>query len=133
MEKLREAELEMEVSNCEPEQGEVLGEDEDEDLKTKTSSETKGSHDFKYDNLFMFADETCEEGQFSDIVIKEEEDMQNLNSVMKEEVEKDIKKSSEGFDEIKEKTIEIFLSHVEDLERQEDVIESSNEILWFYN
>jgi len=43
MENLREAELEMEVSICEPEQGEVMG--EDEDLKTKTSSETKGSHD----------------------------------------------------------------------------------------
>ena len=58
MEKLREAELEMEVSICEPEQGEVLG--EDEDLKTKTSSETKESHDFKSENLCMFVGETCE-------------------------------------------------------------------------
>ena len=40
-EKLREAELEMEVSICEPEQG------KEEDFKTETSSDTKGSHDFK--------------------------------------------------------------------------------------
>jgi len=128
VEELREAELEMEVSICELEKGEVLG--EDEDLKTETSSETKGSHDFKFDNLFMFVDETCEEGQFVDIVVKEEEDRYNLNYVLKEEVEKDIKQSSEGLDEIEEKTIEIFLSHVEDLEQQQDlVIESTNEIM----
>lgn len=57
-----------------------------------------------------------EEGKFSDIVIKKEEDRQNLNSVLKEEVEKDIKQSSKGLDEIEENTIEVFLSHVEDLE-----------------
>jgi len=45
MEELREAELEMEVSICEPEQGEVLG--EDEGSKTKTSSEIKRSHGLK--------------------------------------------------------------------------------------
>jgi len=49
MEKLVEAELEMEMeeSICEPKQGEILGESEDEDLKTETSSEAKGSHGFK--------------------------------------------------------------------------------------
>ena len=73
MEELREAELEMEVSICEPEQGEVLGEGEYEDSKTETSSETKWPHDFKSDDLCMFESETCEEGQFVDIVIKEEE------------------------------------------------------------
>ena len=72
VEELREVELEMEVSICEVEQGEVLG--EDEDLKTKTSSETKRSHDCKSNNLCMFAGETCKEGQFSNIFIKEEED-----------------------------------------------------------
>ena len=75
-----------------------------------------GSHDFKSNNLCMFTDETCEEGQFANIVIKEEEDRHNLNYFLKEEVEKDIKQSSEGLDEIEENTIEIFLSHVEDLE-----------------
>jgi len=63
----------MEESICEPEQGEILGETEDEDLKTKTSSEAKGSHGFKSDNLCTFAGATCE-GQFSNIVIMEEED-----------------------------------------------------------
>ena len=83
MGKIRDTELEMEVSICELEQGEVLG--EDEYLKTETSSETKGSHDFKSDNLCMIVGETCEEGQFVDIDIKEEEDRQNLNSVLKED------------------------------------------------
>jgi len=47
-----------------------------------------------------------------------------------EEVGKDIKQPSEGLDEIEEKTIEIFLSHVEDLEQQKDLmIESSSEIM----
>lgn len=47
-----------------------------------------------------------------------------------EEVEKDIKQSSEGLDEIEEKPIGIFMSHVKNLEQQEDlVIESSNEII----
>ena len=50
---------------------------------TKASSETERSHNFKTDNLCMFAGETCEKGQFVDIVIKEEEDRHNLNSVMK--------------------------------------------------
>ena len=74
MEKLKEVELGMEDSICEPEQGEILGESEDEDLKTETSSEAKGSHGFKSDNLCIFASETCKEGQFVDTVIKEEED-----------------------------------------------------------
>ena len=81
MEKLKDAELEMEEYICEPEQGEIFGESEDEDLKTETSSEAKGSDDFKSDNLCMFLGETCE-GQFVDIFIKEKEDKQNLNYVM---------------------------------------------------
>lgn len=48
-------------------EGEFLS--EDEDLKTKTSSEAKGSHGFKSDNLCMFAGETGER-QFANIVIK---------------------------------------------------------------
>ena len=60
-EKLKEVGLEMEESICEPKQGEILGESEDEDLKTETSSEAKGSHGFKSDNLCMFAGETCKE------------------------------------------------------------------------
>jgi len=79
MGKLRQAELEMEVSICEPEQGEVLG--EDEDLKTKTSSEGKRSNDFQSDNLCIFTGETWKEVQFADIVIKREEDRKNLNFV----------------------------------------------------
>ena len=70
-EKIKQVELEMEESICEPEQGAFLGESEDEDLKTETSSEAKGSHDFKSDNLCMFVGETCKEGQFANIVIKE--------------------------------------------------------------
>jgi len=127
MGKLREAELEMEVSICEREQGEVLG--EDEDLKTKTSSEGKRFDDFKSDNLCMFTGETWKGGQFVDIVIKREEDRHNLNFVLKEEVGKDIKQSSKGLDEIEEKTIEIFLSFVKDLKQKEElVIESSDEV-----
>ena len=109
-EKLKEVELEMEESICEPEQGEIMGESEDytedkewrtsedlmdywdsskqheemltedevltedEDLRTETSSEVKGLHGFKSENLCMFAGETCKEGKFVDIVIKEKED-----------------------------------------------------------
>jgi len=54
-------------------------------LKTETSSEAKGSHGFKFENLCIFAGETCKEGQFADIVIKEEEDKKNLNSIMEED------------------------------------------------
>lgn len=47
-----------------------------------------------------------------------------------EEMEKDIKKSSGGLEEAEKRTIEDFLSHVEDLEQQEDlIIESSNDIM----
>lgn len=124
MEKLREVELEMkmEVSICEAKEGEVLS--EDEDLKTETSSEAKGSHGFKSDNLCIFAGETCKEGQFVDIVIKEEEDKHNLNSVMEEDeidrshiqLGKDTKQPSEGLEDIEEETIKEFLSHKENLE-----------------
>lgn len=57
----------------------------EEYLKTETSSDTKRSYGVKFDNLHMFAGGTFEEGQFADIVIKEEGDMQNLNSIMKED------------------------------------------------
>ena len=86
MKKLKEVELEKEeYSICELGQGESLGESEDEDLKTKPSSETKRSDDFKSYNLCMFVGETCKEGKFADIVIKKEEDKQNLNSVLEED------------------------------------------------
>ena len=49
----------MEESICELEQEEIMGESEDEDLKTETSSEAKGSHGFKTENLCMYASETC--------------------------------------------------------------------------
>lgn len=135
-EKLKEVELEMEDSICELELGEILGECEDytedkewrpsedlmeywdnskqheemltkdEDLKTKNSSEAKESHGFKYDNLCMFAGETFKEGQFANIVIMEEEDIQNLNFVLEEyeidrshiQLTKDIKQPSEGLE-----------------------------------
>lgn len=116
MEKLREGELEMEASTCEPKKGEVLG--EDEDLKTEASSKTKELHDFKFDNLGMYASEPCEGRQFADIDINKEEDRHNLNYVLKEEVEKEIKKSSKGLDEIEDKTIKVFLSYVKDLEQR---------------
>lgn len=105
MGKLKEAKLEMEMEESiyEPERGEILGETEDEDLKTETSSETKRSDDFKSDNFCMFVGETCE-GQFADIVIKEKEDKQNLNSVLEEDeidsshmqLEEDIKQPGES-------------------------------------
>ena len=75
----------MEEYISEPKQGEILGESEDEDLKTETSSEAKGSHGFKTDNLCMYAGETCKEGQFVDIVIQEKEGKQNQNSVLEED------------------------------------------------
>jgi len=159
MGKLKEVKLEMEESICELEQGEILGESEDytkdkewrssedlmgywdsskqheemltkdEDLKTKTSSETKRSDGFKSDNLCMFAGETCE-GQFTDIVIKEEEDKKNIYSILEEDeidrshiqLGKYIKKACEGLDEIEEETIEEFLNHIKDLEQQGDMM-----------
>ena len=137
-EKLKGVELEMEEPICEPEQGEILGESEDEDLKIETSSEAKGSHGFKSGNLCMFIGETCKKGQFADIVIKEKEDKQNLNFVLEEDeidmshikLEKDIKQPSEGLEEIEEETIEEFLNHMKDLEQQGDMMdeESSNTI-----
>lgn len=60
-----------------------ISEYQEEKLKNKTSSETKMYYGVKFDNLCMFAGGTCEEGQFVDIVTKEEEDMKNLNSVLK--------------------------------------------------
>ena len=138
--KLKEVELEMEESICEPEQGEFLGESEDEDLKTENSSEAKGSHSFKTDNLCMIAGETSE-GQFADIVIKEKEDKKNLNYVLKEDeidrshmqLGKDIKKPSEGLEEIEEETIEEFLYHMKDLEQQRDMVgESSSRTIESY-
>ena len=50
-------EVEVEEYICEPEQGEFLGDSDDEGLKTETSSKTKGSYGFKSDNLWMFAGE----------------------------------------------------------------------------
>jgi hypothetical protein len=86
----------------------------------------------------MFAGETCKEGQFADIVIKEEEDKQNLNSVLEEDeidrshiqLGKDIKQPSEGLEEIEEETIEEFLNHMKDLEQQGDMMaEPSSETI----
>jgi len=125
MEKLKEVELEMEDYICEPEQIEILGESEDEDLKTETSSEARGSHGFKSENVCMFTSKTSKERQFVDIVIKKEEDKQNLNYVLEEDeidgshmqLGKDIKQPSEGLEEIEEETIEEFLNHMKDLEQ----------------
>ena len=97
---------------------------EDEDLKTETSSEAKGSHGFKTDNLCVFIGKTSKEGQFSDIVMKKEEDKMNLNSFLEEDeidrshmqLEKDINQPSEGLEEIEEETIAKFLNHLKDLE-----------------
>ena len=55
MGKLKEVELEMEEYICEPEQEEILGESEDEDLKTETS------HGFKTNKLCMFTGKTSKE------------------------------------------------------------------------
>jgi len=120
-EKFNEVDLEMDESICEPEQGEFLGETEDEDLKIKTSSEAKRSGDFKFDNLCMFVSE----GQFIDIVMKKEEDQQNRNSILEKDeidishiqLEKDIKQPSEGLEEIEEETIAEFLNHMNDVEQ----------------
>ena len=58
---------------------------QNKELKTETSTKTKRSYGFKSDILCMFAGGTCEEGQFTDIIIKEEEDRKNLNYVLKGE------------------------------------------------
>lgn len=55
--KMSPEEVEMEEYICEPEQGEFLGDSEDEGLKIETSSKTKGSYGFKSKNLWMFAGE----------------------------------------------------------------------------
>jgi len=57
-----------------------LGDNEDEDLKTETSSKTKGSHGFKSDNLCIFAGER----QLADFFMKKERDQQNQNYVLEE-------------------------------------------------
>ena len=139
--KLKEVELEMEEYICEPEQGEILGETEDENLKIETSSEAKGSHGFKTNNLYMYAGETCKEGQLYDIVIKEEEDKQNPNSVLEEDeidrshmqLEEYVKQPSEGLEEIEEETIKEFLNHMNNLEQQGDMmVEPSSETIGSY-
>ena len=66
---------------CEPEQGKILGEDEDEG---KGADEIQKSHIFKSDILCMVTGTMNEEGQFTDIVIKNEEVKQNLNSILEE-------------------------------------------------
>jgi len=76
--KISPEEVEMEEYICEPEQGEFLGDSEDEGLNTETSSKPKGSHCFKTDNLWMFAGER----QLADIVMKKEKYQQNQNSVL---------------------------------------------------
>jgi len=140
-EKLKEVELEMEESICEPEQGEIFGEIEDGDLKIETSSEAKGSHEFKTENMCMYASETSKEGQLVDIVMKKEEDHQNPNYVLEEDeidrshmqLEEDIKQPSEGLEEIEEETIKEFLNHMNDLEQQGDMMaEPSSETIGSY-
>ena len=65
---------------------EVLKESEylEEDLNTETSSEDKRYQCFKTDILCIFACEQNEEGQFANIITKNERDIQNLNFVLKE-------------------------------------------------
>ena len=92
VEKLKEAELRMEVSIYEVEQDEVLGEDEDwrsvEDLMnycensrqqgdmiTEASSETTRSHVFKTDNLCMIAS-IAGEKQLCEDVFRMDEDLE---------------------------------------------------------
>lgn len=128
--KLKEVELEMEESICEPEHGEILGENEDEDLKIETSNKAKRSHGFKTDNLCMYLGEPCKEGQFANIVMKKKEDKQNLNYVLKQDEidgsqmqwEDDIKQPSEGIEKSEKETIERFMSNKENLEHQEDMM-----------
>jgi len=104
-----------------------MGENEDEDLKIETSSEAKRSDGFKSNNLCMSVGEACKEGQFANIVIKEEDDKQNLNSILEEDeidrshmqLEKDIKQPSEGLEEVEEETIEEFPSHMKTLNNKE--------------
>ena len=84
VEELREAELEMEEYICIPEQGEILGEDEDwsfvkdlmnhmkdseqqGDRMTKASSETTRSYAFKTDSLCMTTGIARERKAFEDI------------------------------------------------------------------
>ena len=53
-------------------------------MKTKASSEAKRYQYFKTDVLCMLVGEKNEEGQFANIVTKNERDGQNFNSVQKE-------------------------------------------------
>ena len=55
-------------------------------LKSKSSSESKRSQCFKTDILCEFPGEIGKERQFVDVVIKEEGDKQNLNSILKEDM-----------------------------------------------
>jgi len=114
-----------------------MGDSEDEDLKTETSSKAEESHGFKSNNLCMFSDK----GQLVDIVIKKEKDQQNQISVLEEdEVDRShiqlveyVKQLSEGLEEIEEETIEEFLNHMNDLEQQGDMMaEPSSETIGSY-
>ena len=55
-----------------------------EDLKTETSSRAKKSKCFETNTLCVFISTKIEEGQLSDVVIKNEGKGQNLNSVLGE-------------------------------------------------
>ena len=80
-EAFRKSEYEDKGHICEPKQGQILGEDEYEGEGT---DEIQKSHIFKSDILCMATGTMNEEGQFTDIVIQNEEVKQNLNSVLEE-------------------------------------------------
>ena len=65
-ETFREAKHEDKSCICEPEQGQILGEDEDEGEGT---DEIQKNHFFKSDILCMSAGTMNEEGKYTDIVI----------------------------------------------------------------
>ena len=126
----------------------------EKDLKTETSSETKGSNDLTYDDFCMFVGRTCGEGQTVDIVTKEENGTARYFENVHTQLGKsfvfqhignrgdltyddgqnlEIQQSIGQLEEIEERTIKEFLKCIEDLKHQEDLlIQSSNETMGSY-
>ena len=110
----------------------------EKDLKTETSSETKGSNDFTSNKFCMFAGRTCEGGQTADVVTKEENGTtryfvdvhtqlgksfafqyngRKINLNYEDGQKLEIEKSIGNLEKTEERTIEEFMKCIEDLEQ----------------
>ena len=117
---LREAKSEIEVSYCEPEQGPLIGEDDEAEKErpvqslmnyvknidllmeemTVRSNETKGSYVFETDDLFVIASFVVDDGQSFETILKFDEVIYDEERLSNEE-------SFEGFQQ--KKLIDEFL------------------------